>query len=393
MLPFQIDLGPEFAAAGVALTIVALAIIWGLVPLVARAAREETRRLVLAQLELACERGLPLPQALTALAGDLERRADRLRFKRRVFAVLFQPYTFVIWLLRRQRLQDREAVNDMAAILLEGDVARALREGGVLPAPLPDLLGAAAKRGALVEALRGAREIGATAERFRSTVRGTLAYPAIVLAAVESVAMFLSSAVNPRFDAMTATTGVESPAASTLRAIEPFLMVFVPLLLVLLWQVSGVLAPGAGWFSRRLRRLLPVFRRADDLARVALSARTVAAFVRAGVPLAEALRAVAPDDAAFEAAARRADEGASVAAALGDAFPAPARPLLEAPPAATASALEAVSSWATAEHERLVTSLARLALPIGIVSVGLLVATFYWPPFLTLDAIRTRYLW
>src|SRR5579883_958005 len=380
MLPFQIDLGPEFAAAGVALTIVALAIIWGLVPLVARAAREETRRLVLAQLELACERGLPLPQALTALAGDLERRADRLRFKRRVFAVLFQPYTFVIWLLRRQRLQDREAVNDMAAILLEGDVARALR-------------GAAAKRGALVEALRGAREIGATAERFRSTVRGTLAYPAIVLAAVESVAMFLSSAVNPRFDAMTATTGVESPAASTLRAIEPFLMVFVPLLLVLLWQVSGVLAPGAGWFSRRLRRLLPVFRRADDLARVALSARTVAAFVRAGVPLAEALRAVAPDDAAFEAAARRADEGASVAAALGDAFPAPARPLLEAPPAATASALEAVSSWATAEHERLVTSLARLALPIGIVSVGLLVATFYWPPFLTLDAIRTRYLW
>src|SRR4051794_4387599 len=89
-----------------------VAIVYAVV-VVAREGRELTRRRVLAQLALAAERALPLTEALRALASDLERP-----FGRRL--------ALLAWLVRRERARDREVIDDIEAVLQEGDLRRAL---------------------------------------------------------------------------------------------------------------------------------------------------------------------------------------------------------------------------------------------------------------------------
>lgn len=368
------DLAPLVALAG----FLFLVIVW-VVAVIGRESRELVRRRVLAQLALATERGLPLVPALQALAHDLERPFGR-------------RFAWIAFWVRRQRRRDAEEIADVAAVLQEGDLGKALAEAPrCFPAPLPELLGTAEREGTLGPALAAVRDLDGEAERFRAQVRSRLVYPVAVLAGVSQPAAFLLVFALPKLDLIGETLGEAVPPAVALAsAVRPVVSLAVPLLLLGLWLAAAALVPGSR--AARLLRVWP-FRRVRESTRAALLARTLAAFLRAGATVPEALRAAGEGDAA-----RRASEGASLAAALseGRALPASTAASLETATrgdAPLARALEVLAEEETLENRARVEALARAVLPLALAALGLLVASYYWPTFLQLQSLRRVVLW
>src|SRR4051812_41659048 len=112
MSPWWTAIDPQAAVwLDVAAATIGVAIVYAILA-VAREGHELVRRRVLEQLALAAGRGLPLVPALLALGRDLVATGPRGPVFRR--------------LARWQRAKDRELVDDIAAHLQEGDLAKAL---------------------------------------------------------------------------------------------------------------------------------------------------------------------------------------------------------------------------------------------------------------------------
>lgn len=378
------------------LGLVGLALVFGLVVALRRRGRhrdaEALRGLTLHQLLLAARRGLPLEPTLHALARELEERARPAPGPRafRLFGWLSGWRS----LLRRTHRRRASLVFDAAVALREGGLEAAARGlGDAFPAPLPRLLGAAERRGSLLATLEELVARDEAALAFRSAVRAGLLYPACVLLFCFWPWSFYQSVIAPKFAEIMRSTGGSPAGVDLLASVQGVLGFAAPAFFVGAWLAAGLLAPGGGPLRRGLRRGLPWVRGAAALAERARLCRLVAAYVRAGVPAAEALRELAAlgaaDDARLEEAARRAAEGADVASALAGAGLLAGEPVPAPEP-------EVALRLLAAEHEdryrARLDGAARLATPLGVLVVGAVVATCYWTPFLYADEMR-RGLW
>jgi type II secretory pathway component PulF len=372
------------------LAIVIVGVLLVVLPIHARRGRDLVRRSVLAQLELATSRGLPLMPALEALAGDFARRIPPARPGcLDILLFPFLPRLALRFFFNRNRSRGLEAINDVGAVLREGDLRKALEAApAYFPAPLPELLGAAENQGALGPTLAAVGELEAASERFRADVRGRLVYPVGLLIVVELVGVLVVLGTRSLVENVRPTV-VPDAKLSALLAVQPLIICLAPLLLAALWTAAGAFVPGEGVVSRSLRRL-PFVARPHGLARVSLYARTIGAFLRSGATLPEALRAASPD--AFDVAANRASEGAGLARALEGSEVVPrdaASFLATAGDGAPAETLAALAGWAEGEHRERVGALARAVVPLALVVLGTLVASIYWPPFLVVDDMRS----
>lgn len=392
MTPFWLDLGLAFW----------LAAFVGLLGLVAtfaaafwqrrRRAAEGLRRAVLSQLLLAARRGHPLSRALSALGEELDRRGtpDPTR------VVLLDPLLFLPRRFERgaARAQAR-VVHDLAANLEHSDLHCLSRAPAAFPAPLPQLLVQAQRRGTLVGTLEELAVLDDEALRVRGEVRGRLLYPAWVVLLTFVCALFVDRVIWDKLEEILA--GVSNdPATPThllvLVAVRRTLLFGIPLLVGCLWLAAGALVTDRGWLARRLpvvRRLQAGFVRARVL-------RLLLAHLRVGAPLAETLRALAlhrlAPDAAVERAVAAATEGAGLRDALlaGRLLPDADLERLPAGGGHEVAALELLARAASREASTRVDRVALAVLPLLLGLVGLLLATTYGGPHLVYHAFMER---
>lgn len=394
MTPFWLELELGFFIA--ALVLLALVVGSALLALRHRQQRaaEGLRRAVLSQLLLAARRGLPLARALAVLGEELERRATPDPGRLALLDLL-------LWLPRRfERGGARwqaSVVYDLAAGLEHVDLrelARAPRDA--FPAPLPDVLAQAQRKGTLLPTLEELARLDDDALRARGEVRGRLLYPAWILLVAFVCVAFMDRLLWDRVEQIALGLGAEDRhQVEVLTLVRRLLLVGAPLLLAGLWLSAGALVTGRG---RLMRRLPPVafVQRAIVRAR---ALRLLLVQLRAGVPLAEALRALAlhrlaPDDA-VERAAARARDGAGLRAALEAGALASARDLARLPAhgAQELEALEGLASAATRDASGRLDWIATATLPLLMLMIGGLAAVSFIAPQLVIHGVIRGYLW
>ncbi len=377
---------PTLALVGACLGLLLLFVaVGGLLKRARSRADEELRALLLDQLAFACRRGLPLEQALLALAEDLERRAGTGPRSVSTWRRLFGPST-VLWLPTIRLRRARALAFDVAAGLQEGSLGRGLgRAPGAFPDPWPQVLERARESGTLLAAVEALREHDACGARARSLIRGALVYPAATLLMLQVPLWVYTSVTRQRL--MDMLSHAEAPLPGSLVALlvaQPLLLVAVPVLLFVAWAAGGLLAARPG--EDGAQRWFPGVRVAwRDLQR-ARFARLLGACVRAGLPAHEALELLAPagpvSEPALRAAAAQAREGRPLLEALAASGALGERALPQLA-GGEASALAAAAARATAEHERRVRALAAWTFPLALLAIGALVACHYWAPFLS----------
>lgn len=406
MRPFWLDLEPWQLGLGLTFwTLVLGGLVW-LVLSRRRASDERLRWLVLGRLQLAVERGLPLPATVRALGEDLARRAERAPPSWWWLLLLILPGGLLLllallllgWLSRRRLRRESELAQDVAARLQEGGLEAGLVSApGAFPAPWPELLRRAGELGTLpaaLEQLRGLLRQGAGA---RQRVRAGLLYPGGVFLVLLLPVSFAQLVIRPKLEEILAFTSPSPPGGflGACLATEQAVLLLVPLLLFALWLLAGLATPGARGVLAVVAAGLPGARGLQRAAVRACAARLLAAALRAGLPLPEALRllALSPglDPALARAAAARSEEGAPLLQACQAAgllvgatglAPGPGPELAEALADLHQSAL-------TARIE----ALAALAFPLALLALGALVALEYWIPFAYIETLERSFLW
>jgi type II secretory pathway component PulF len=349
-----------------------------------RRAAEALRRLVLSQLLLAARRGLPLSRALAALGEELDRRGspDPTRL------VLLDPLLALPRRFERggARWQAR-AVHDLAGDLERSEDLHCLSRvpGPAFPAPLPQLLVQAQRRGALLATLEELVALDDDALRLRGAVRGSLLYPVWLLVVCFACALFVEAVVWDKLLEIKASIAPgASPLLDAVTALRRSLLVGLPLAVGWLWLVAGALVTDRGGLARRLpgaRWLQAGFTRARTLG-------LLRAQLRCGAPLAEALRVLALSRLAPDGAVERAVAAAQEGAGLRDALPAGGLARLadlERLPASGDQELPALDLLARAAAREATTRVDRAAaaaLPLLLGLLGLLVACSYVGPHL-----------
>ena len=405
MRPFWLDLEPW--QLGLALTFWIL-VLGGLVWLVVsrrRASDERLRWLVLGRLQLAVERGLPLPATVRALGEDLARRAERSPLSWWWLLLLILPGGLLLllgllllhWLSRRRLRRESELALDVAARLQEGGLEAGLVAApGAFPAPWPELLRRAGELGTLPAALEQLRGLLLQGAGARQRVRAGLLYPGGVLLIVLLPVTFAQVVIRPKLEqVMAATRFAPGEFLGALLSAEQAVLLLVPLLLVALWLLAGLAAPGAQGALAVLAAGLPGARGLQRAAVRACAARLLAAALRAGLPLPEALRllTLSPglDPARARAAAARAEEGAPLLQAC------QAAGLLEGatglPPGPGPELAEALADLHQSALAARIETLAALAFPLALLALGALVALEYWIPFAYLEVLERSYMW
>ncbi len=384
MTPFWLGLEPAFWVGALVLLVVAGAWVFGAFRHRRSRAAEALRRLVLPQLLLAVRRGLPLSRAMAALGEELDRRGTpdptRLRLLDPLLAI---PRRFERGGARWQA----RAVHDLAGDLERSEDLHCLSRvpGRVFPAPLPQLLVQAQRRGTLLATLEELVGLDDEALRVRGAVRGSLLYPVWLMAVCFGCVLFVDRIVWDKLLAVRATL-VEGadPALDALTAVRRGLLVGIPLVVAWLWLVAGALVTDRG----RLARWLPGARWLQAGFVRARTLRLLQATLRAGAPLAEALRALALHRLAPDAQVERAAAAAQEGAGLRDALQAGGLVRLadlERLPASGAQELGALALLARAASRDATTRVDRAAaaaLPLLLGLLGVLAASTYVAPHL-----------
>lgn len=396
MTPFWLELEAGFFVA-------ALVVLAGVVASVLlalrhrqRRAAEGLRRAILSQLLLAARRGLPLPRALAVLGEELERRATPDPGRLALLDLL-------LWLPRRferggARWQATVAY-DLAAGLEHVDLrelARAPRS--TFPAPLPEVLAQAQRRGTLLPTLEELARLDDDALRVRGDVRGRMLYPAWILLIAFICVAFIDLVLWERL----METFLRFPVNDALRArvalladLRQVLLVGTPLLLGAMWLAAGALVTGRGALARRL----PVVAFVQAAIVRARAMRLLLVHLRAGVPLADALRALSlhrlAPAAAVERAVARAADGAGLRAALEGGALVSARDLARLPAhgAHELDALETLARSATRDASVRIDWLARATLPLFMVAIGALAAVSFMAPQIVIHGYVRGILW
>src|SRR5262249_14552199 len=157
------------------------------------------------------------------------------------------------FLFNRNRARDVEAINDMGAVLREGNLRKALEAApDYFPAPLPELLGAAEHQGALGPTLAAVGQLEAASQRFPADVRGRLVYPVGLLVVVEVVGILVVVTTRTLVENVSSTTSPDANL-SALLAVQPLIILLAPILIASLWTAAGAFVPGEGIISRALR--------------------------------------------------------------------------------------------------------------------------------------------
>lgn len=345
----------------------------------------ELRRLILGQLLRAARRGLPLKEAIRALGDDLDRRSRRRNIlgRRRFVGWLIVSKTKVAE--RNEGLHElAEKAYQIASALEDGSLEDALASVPYLIAPpLCTLLGEAERRGTLVSALGDLGDMETSARAFRGRVRGLLSYPLVVMCLLVGVGALLMGVITPKLTQYGVGLGTFVP---TMEIVQSLFIFGVPALLALFWMGASSLLPGVGERSRVTRVIHSWVPGVKDAHRAALTsrfARTLAALLRAGLPAPDALRTAAPlavkSSATVLSAARMAEEGMPVIGALANAGALDAAHPLDTSPGQDIRVLTDLAETAAAQHSRLVLALSGLVLPVSLLLLGGLVASFYWP--------------
>lgn len=383
---------PFLPALGLVLLAVVLLAAW-LTRLGARRTGDGlVRDALLSQLGLAVERGLPLEEALLALGQDLERRGAGGPLGPVAGFLTFTQ----AWAERRHLRAAAATIFDVAAELRDGGpLGRALARAGdgVVPPADRKALDAAAAQGGLGPALRGLRALSSEGARLRETLRGSLVYPSIVLGIVLAGAWFIAVVVGPKMaeltDALSATGSRRT--VELLGGVHQLLSLAAPLLAVVLWiGASGALAMRLTWPERLASWLLPPVRRVREAVERGRRARLLAALLRAGVPLPDALRAAAPVLPSPEAAVRaagRAAEGAPADEALVLAGALRAG----GPGGDPAGRLEAAGRTAEADAAATIAAAGRVTLPAMLAIAAGIVVTSWWPYILHMSLLKEVY--
>ncbi len=310
--------------------------------------------------------GLPLLEAVNTIIGSTKRRRGAVR------SMLVQV---------REQLRGgsslAEAITAHRSWFDAGEVA--MIEAGQLS-------------GTLTRVLRTLAERHERSGELSNKLIGALAYPAIVAMVGLGVVIFLSVKTLPDLTQILTHAGIETPALTAkVMALGQFLaghwlalIVLAVGVLVGLTVLSGLMAKRQIQWPDRLRRLYPKVLRRMAVARVSLQ---LAELLRAGVPVVDALRVLAPTSSGgagrgslarqLHTAADRVERGDELAAALDDEhwFDAEFRGLLAIGQATGEldSLLERIGRRYARQAERLIDRLAALLEPSVILTLAVLV--------------------
>ena len=252
--------------------------------------------------------------------------------------------------------------------------------------------------GTLARVLRTLAERHERSGELSNKLIGALAYPAIVAMVGLGVVIFLSVKTLPDLTQILTHAGIETPALTAkVMALGQFLashwlaLIVLAVGLLVGWTVlSGLTAKRQIQWPDRLRRLYPKVLRRMAVARVSLQ---LAELLRAGVPVVDALRVLAPTSSGggshsggggggslarqLHTAADRVERGDELAAALDDEhwFDGEFRGLLAIGQATGEldSLLERIGRRYARQAERLIDRLAALLEPCVILTLAVLV--------------------
>lgn len=270
------------------------------------------------------------------------------------------------------------------------------------------MVNAAEQAGTLPQVLRDLAERQQRAGELSGQLTSALAYPAIVALVGVGVTVFLSVKTLPDLTSILASSGIEIPRlTSMVMSVGGFIASYglvigalIPILLA-----AGLLA--MRWIVQRraerpmwLRRLYPrVLRRIA----VAQMAEQLAGMLRSGVPMVEALRALAPTasggitmigglHAVLIHAAERVERGEDLAQAFDDQmwFDAEFRRLLEVGQASGEldALLMRIADRYSRQAKRLIDRLASLLEPMVILALAVLVGVVVMAAVLPLLRLR-----
>jgi len=252
------------------------------------------------ELAGAVKRGVPLPGTIRALSRDL--RGARVR----------------------------QALDSVAGDLEEGvDLSEALsRRADVFPPGYVVLVSAGLKSGDLAGTLTVFADEARLTSRLRGRLLSAVAYPLVVLFAASALLTVYGWSVVPMFEEMFREMHMDLPGITRLHLAcahlfrwTPVIVLALVILLPLAWTVISLSAEGArSMASLKLR--LPVFGGFFRALTMARFSRTVAAAIRSGAPLPEAvtLAGLSSGNAAIRWAAGRAREDVEGGTTLSDAM-------------------------------------------------------------------------
>ncbi len=278
----------------------------------------------------------------------------------------------------------------LAQRLREGHtLSQAMAEAAAFPAVLVASVRASERTGHLVEALQRHAQYARSLRELRASLGAAATYPLVLLAVGAGVVMFLLGYVVPRFAVLIESSSATLPWSSRLLLAAGRALAAQPWLPLLLLAAAAVLAL---WGWRRLRdgRALQGLQRLPWVGsllrayRLAQAWRTAGLLVRGGVPAAQALEQCATlliggDREALRRAVQRVREGQALSRALPEAGLADAtttRMLVVAERSGTlAEVLERVAALQDARLQRAVRTTSRLAEPVLMLGIGLVIGT------------------
>jgi len=252
------------------------------------------------ELAGAVKRGVPLPGTIRALSRDL--RGARVR----------------------------RALDEVSRDLEEGvDLADALsRRSDVFPPGYVALVSAGLRSGDLAGTLTVFADEARLTSRLRGKLASAIAYPLGVALAASALLAVYGWSVVPMFEQMFCEMQTELPGVTKLHLVfarlfrwTPVVLLALVVLLPLAWTVISLSAEGARSMAA-LKLRLPVFGGFFRAVVMARFSRTVAAAIRSGAPLPEAvtLAGLSSGNAAIRWAAERARAEVEGGATLSDAM-------------------------------------------------------------------------
>jgi type IV pilus assembly protein PilC len=242
------------------------------------------------------------PRGLLSPAGGLRRISlERFLVFNQQFVTLIRaglPITTTLGLLIRQQRDPafRRLLEDVEARVRSGELlSSAFAAQGVLPRIYTTTLMAGEKSGNLEEVLNRYVAFQRMVLAFRKKLLVALIYPAILVAAVVGVLLFLVTYVVPEFAELYRALEAELPAITQVmltigvhvRAYLPIVVIALALAGLFLWR-WGRTGRGAETLDR-LRLRLPLLGDIWLKYQVATFARTLATLLSGGIPLVSAL--------------------------------------------------------------------------------------------------------
>lgn len=281
------------------------------------------------------------------------------------------------------RSETRVRLERVARLVAEGmPLADAFAQAGPKVAPVfLSLLRAGAQSDAMPEHLTDLARLLRLQDQLRGQVATALLYPAILIVAALAVMLIVALTLAPALAPLFVGQGREMPASlAFFTALGEVIRGWWPLLLLLLAVVvfGAVAALRAGWGRLALR--LPLFGALTRDAALLALVRSLALMLKAGRPLAEALRGMAeadatgpfaPDLRAAVAALER-GERAHAALARSGRLPPVMRELFRVGEEANAlvPVLEALSQTVQGQLDQSTQRLLRLLTPILTLVIG-----------------------